>query len=204
MTTRLLNAERSRQTRRALLDVGRAVFADVGYTRTTTEELVQRAGVTRGALYYHFDDKTALFEAVFEEVYQESLQAMRTCLETAEGDLWERFLASLRVLTEQLGRPGVQRIVSDGPAILGPFRIRPRTLGPQFLHTVFEQLVAEGVLKPLPLTPLCRLVWTTCFEAALYTTQTETSVGDQQDMTATLLGLIGGLRRKQEAGGRQD
>ncbi len=203
--TRLLNADRSRRTRRALLDAGRAVFADRGYAHTGTEELVRRAGVTRGALYYHFRDKTALFAAVFEEVYQESLQAMRTCLETAEGDLWDRFLESLRVLTEQLGRPGVQRIVSDGPAVLDSSRVRQGAPGLQFLHTVFAQLVAEGVLKPLPLDPMCRLVWAACFEAALYTAQTETGAEGQQDMTATLLGLIDGLRRKQEAGdGRQD
>ena len=61
MTTRLSKADRSRRTRRALLDVGQALFADVGYARTTTGELVRRAGVTRGALYYHFPDKTALF-----------------------------------------------------------------------------------------------------------------------------------------------
>lgn len=204
VTTRLLNAERSRRTRRALLDVGRALFAYVGYARTTTGELVQRTGVTRGALYYHFEDKTALFEAVFEEVYQESFQAMRTCMETAEGDPWERFLASLRVLTEQLGRLGVQRIVSDGPAVLGPFRVRQGTLGTQFLHTVFGQLVAEGEMKPLPLDPLCRLVWAACFEAALHSAQTETSVEGRQDMIVTLLGLIDGLRRTQEAGGKQD
>ena len=205
MTTRLPNAERSRRTRRALLDVGRALFADMGYAHTRMEELVRRAGVTRGALYYHFRDKTALFAAVFEEVYQESLQAMRTCLETAEGDPWERFLESLRVLTEQLGRPGVQRIVSDGPAVLDSSRVRQGTPGPQFLHTVFEQLIAEGVMKPLPLTPLCHLVWAVCFEAALYTAQTDTSAEGRQDMTATLLGLIDGLQRTQEAGdGRQD
>ena len=204
VTTRLLNADRSRQTRRTLLDAGRALFANVGYARTTTGELVQRAGVTRGALYYHFQDKTAFFEAVFEEVYQESLQAMRTCMETAEGDMWDRFLESLRVLTEQLGRPGVLRIVSDGPAILGPFRVRHETLGPQFLHTVFEQLVAEGVMKPLPLDPLCRLVWTACFEAALYTAQTETSAEGRQDMVAALMGLVGGLRFQHEDGGQQD
>ena len=49
MTTRLSNAERFRRTRRALLDAGRALFADVGYARTTTGALVRRAGVTRGA-----------------------------------------------------------------------------------------------------------------------------------------------------------
>ena len=204
MTTRLSNAERSRRTRRALLDVGRALFADVGYARTTTEELVRRAGVTRGALYYHFPDKTALFEAVFEEVHQECLQAMSTGMETAEGDPWERFMASLRVLIAQLGRPGVQRIVADGPAILGWSSTRQGPLGPQSLRAVCEQLVAEGVITPLPLDPLCRLVWTACSEAALHIAQPETSGGDQQEMIATLMCLLGRLRCKQEAGDRQE
>ncbi len=194
MTTRLSNAERSRQTRRTLLDVGRALFADMGYARTTTEELVRRAGVTRGALYYYFHDKTALFAAVLEEVHQESLQAMRTCMETAEGDPWERFLASLRVLTEQLGRPGVQRIVADGPAVLDRSHLQRGALGLQFLRPVFEQLVAEGTMKPLPFDPICRLVWTACFEAALYIARTETSAEGRQEMIVTLMRLIGGLR----------
>ena len=125
-------------------------------------------------------------------------------METAADDPWERFLESLRVLTEQLGRLGVQRIVADGPAILGPFRVRHGSLDPQFLRPVFEQLVAEGVLKPLPLDSLCRLVWAACFEAALHIAQPETNGGGQQDMTVTLTGLIGGLRRKQEDGGREN
>lgn len=204
VTPRLSKADRARQTRRALLDAGRALFAEMGYAHTTTGELIRRVGMTRGALYYHFGDKTALFEAVFAEVHQECLQAMRTCLETAEGDPWERFLASLRVLMDQLGRPSVQQIVADGPVVLDLSRARHGARGPQLLRPVFEQLVAEGVIAPLPLTPLCDLVWAACFEAALYTTQTGTSVVGQQDMTAALMGLIDGLRRTQEAGGRQD
>ena len=204
MTTRLLNADRSRRTRRALLDAGRAVFADAGYARTTTGELVQRAGVTRGALYYHFQDKTALFKAVFEEVYQESLQAMRTCMARAEGDPWDQLLAGLRGLMAQLGRPSVRRIVADGLAVLDASRVRQETLGREFLRPVFEQLVAAGVMKPLPLDPLCRLVWAVCSAAALHMARTETSGVDQQDMTATLLGLLGGLRCRQEAGGKRD
>ena len=176
--------------------MGRALFADVGYARTTTGELVRRAGVTRGALYHHFHDKTAFFEAVFEEVYQESLQAMRTCIERAEGDPWDRLLAGLRVLMAQLGRPGVQRIVADGPAVLDSSRVRQGAPELEFLRPVFAQLVAAGVMKPLPLAPLCRLVWAVCFEAALYSAQTETSAEGQQDMSATLLGLLGGLRCK--------
>ena len=126
-------------------------------------------------------------------------------METAAGDTWERFLASLRVLVAQLGHPSVQRIVAvDGPAVLDWPGARHGPLGPQSLRPVFEQLVTEGVLKPLPLDPLCRLVWTACFEAALHIAQPETRGGGQQDMTVTLMGLIGGLRRKQEAEGRQE
>jgi len=50
-------AEQSEQTRRLLLDVARALFAERGYAGTATEEIVQRAGVTRGALYHQFRDK---------------------------------------------------------------------------------------------------------------------------------------------------
>ena len=56
-------------------------------------------------------------------------------------------------------------------------------------------------MKPLPLDPLCHLVWTACFEAALYIAQAETSAEGRQEMSVTLMGLIGGLRRKQEDGG---
>ena len=69
----------------------------------------------------------------------------------------------------------------------------------EFVHTVFEQPVAEGVMKPLPLGHLCRLVWTVCFEAALYTAQTETSAeGPAGNRSSHVLCLMGGLRRKQD------
>src|SRR3546814_5083905 len=50
-------AEQSDRTRATLLSVARTLFAEAGYAGTSTEEVVQRAGVTRGALYHHFRDK---------------------------------------------------------------------------------------------------------------------------------------------------
>jgi AcrR family transcriptional regulator len=63
--------EQSEQTRRLLLAVARQLFAERGYAGTSTEEIVQRAGVTRGALYHQFRDKEDLFRAVYEEVERE-------------------------------------------------------------------------------------------------------------------------------------
>ena len=61
-------AERSATTRRALLDAARALFSERGYAGTAREDIVERAGVTRGALYHHFANKQAVFQAVFEEL----------------------------------------------------------------------------------------------------------------------------------------
>ena len=61
-------------TRRALLDTARELFAENGFQATRTEEIVQRAGLTRGALYHHFRDKEDLFRAVYEEVGDEVIQ----------------------------------------------------------------------------------------------------------------------------------
>src|SRR6478735_5699125 len=60
--------ERRSATRGALMEAGRKLFARDGYEAVSSEALVADAGVTRGALYHHFDGKKGLFEAVFEEV----------------------------------------------------------------------------------------------------------------------------------------
>ena len=55
---RRTQAERTAATRDALLTAGRSLFAENGYVEVGTEAIVQGAGVTRGALYHHFADKT--------------------------------------------------------------------------------------------------------------------------------------------------
>src|SRR3977135_3542035 len=70
--TRTTKAEQSEATREAtrarLVAAGRSLFAERGYAAVATEEIVRAAGVTRGALYPHFDGKEELFAAVYEEV----------------------------------------------------------------------------------------------------------------------------------------
>ncbi|HEV8064003.1 MAG TPA: helix-turn-helix domain-containing protein, partial [Acidimicrobiales bacterium] len=83
--TRRTQAERSATTREALLTAARELFAEKGYTATGREQVADRAGVTRGALYHHFANKQALFTAVVEAVEVETCRRIAEAAMAEEG-----------------------------------------------------------------------------------------------------------------------
>lgn len=58
--------EEALETRNRLLDAAERVFNDRGVSRTSLSEIAQAAGVTRGAIYWHFKNKLDLFDAMVE------------------------------------------------------------------------------------------------------------------------------------------
>lgn len=63
--------ERAIRTRRAILDAAATVFDEQGYDAANIAEILARAGVTKGAMYFHFASKEALAEAVMLEQSRE-------------------------------------------------------------------------------------------------------------------------------------
>src|SRR4030095_13255255 len=112
-------AQQSVLTRGKLLRVGRDLFARRGYAGVSTEEIVRRAGVTRGALYHHFRDKRDLFAAVVEKVEQEVIERVAAAALT-ESHAWEQQRAAIRPYRDVCLEPAVQRIIlTDAPSVLG-------------------------------------------------------------------------------------
>lgn len=90
-------------TRAALLDAAERVFQRRGVSRTSLADIAQAAGVTRGALYWHFKDKAAVFNAMMDRValpLSEGLDA----LARREGDLLADWCAHLRGALRQIVR----------------------------------------------------------------------------------------------------
>ncbi len=64
--------EEAEKTRSRILDAAFDVFTRKGYVRTTLNDIAAVAGVTRGAIYWHFKDKFELFKALSEEIEAEA------------------------------------------------------------------------------------------------------------------------------------
>ncbi len=62
--------EEAEKTRKDLIDAARRVFHQCGVSRSTLEKIAKEAGVTRGAVYWHFKDKAELFFAMREDVFK--------------------------------------------------------------------------------------------------------------------------------------
>ncbi len=61
--------EEAEQTRKEIIHAARRVFHECGVSRSTLEKIAKAAGVTRGAVYWHFKDKAELFFAMREDVF---------------------------------------------------------------------------------------------------------------------------------------
>ena len=193
--TGLTKAEQSHKTRRALLDTARTLFTAQGYAAASTEEIVRRAGVTRGALYYHFHDKAALFEAVFNEVRGEHIQALQAIMATAKGDAWQRLMTWVGLTLERVMEPSVRRIVYlDGPAVLDWSSQERREPAIALLRDIFAPLMDGGFIERLPLDALTRQLWALFFNAAVDIAQAEEGGLALHERQVVLRRILHGLR----------
>lgn len=78
---------RSEVTRRKILDAAVDVFGDVGYASVGWGTIIERTGMTKGALYHHFDSKEALASAIIEEGSDALLGAFRNVCGSASPAL---------------------------------------------------------------------------------------------------------------------
>jgi AcrR family transcriptional regulator len=147
--SRRTQAERTAATRSALLRAARDLFAERGYAATGREEIAERAGVTRGALYHHFDSKADVFTAVVEQLQTDLVDRVVAASKPGRTAV-EKLRRSCRAYIDASAEARTARILVDAPAVLGADVCRAMDAEScvPLLEGVFALASAEGVALP--------------------------------------------------------
>ena len=92
----------AQKTRQHLLDAALEVFWRDGVTCASLQAIAQEAGVTRGALYWHFKNKEDLFETLFEQQYADFFAAFNDQTLRDNQDVWTHLQHNLTTMFETL------------------------------------------------------------------------------------------------------
>jgi len=112
-------AAQGEATQRTLRRHARKLFAQKGYSAANTNELVERAHVTKGALYHHFANKRDLYAAVVEDLEQELVERIEAAA-AGDRDPWERLAAMCCAYLDACRDPALARmLVLEAPVVLG-------------------------------------------------------------------------------------
>lgn len=189
--------ERAEATRAELIAAARRLFAQRGYAGVGTEEIVRAAGVTRGALYYHFAGKPQLLEAVYEEVERELTEKIATGA-LAGSDPMQALRAGTEMFLDACLEPEVQQIVLlDAPAVLGWERWREIAAdhGLGLVEAALGAAMEAGMIARQPLRPLAHVMMGALDEAAMLVARADDTDAARAEVGATLASILEGLAR---------
>lgn len=200
MNVKRTQTERSEVTRGALIAAARLLFAERGYAGVGTEEIVRAAGVTRGALYHHFEGKRELFEAVYERIEVELAERIAAgAIGANAASPLEAMRAGAEMFLAASTEPETQRIVLlDGPSVLGWDRWREIAgeHGLGLIEATLQAAIDDGAIDPQPVRPLAHVLMGALDEAAMLVARAEDPEKMRAEVAATLTTLLNGLSRE--------
>jgi AcrR family transcriptional regulator len=194
---RRTQADRSAATRDALLAAARGLFAAHGFAEVSNDAIVAAAGVTRGALYHQFADKTALFDAVLDAVEADIARRLTDGVAAAGiTDPVEAIRHVIRAWLDICVEPEIHRIaLVDGPSVVG--WARWREVCQRHVFGLAQALLVSGIergrIRPQPVRPLAHVLMGASDEAALYVAEAADRGQARAEMIEVLDGLIGGM-----------
>ncbi|MGA2165040.1 MAG: TetR/AcrR family transcriptional regulator [Solirubrobacteraceae bacterium] len=164
-------AERTQTTVAGLLGAARDLFARDGYAATSLDEVVARAGLTKGAIYHHFASKQDLFRAVYEQ----ELQRMIALIEDRASkkptrNSWDALQAACEAFLDVSLDAAIQRItLLDAPSALGWETMREieNNTSLKLLKAAIKRAMEEGSITTRPVDPLANLLFGAMCEAAM-------------------------------------
>jgi AcrR family transcriptional regulator len=189
-------AQQAAVTRSELMRTARELFAERGYAGVGTEEIVARAGVTRGALYHHFEDKKDLFRAVHEELERDLVASIGEQIADID-DPWELLVHGMRAFLNACTDPALIRIaLVDAPVVLGweEWREVDARYGLGLVSSGLQNAMDRGAFRRLDVRPLAHLLLGSMTEAAMMIAYARDHEAARREVEGPLVALLEGLR----------
>ena len=189
-------ADYAASTRRALIDAARALFAQNGYAETSLDDVVAEAGVTKGALYHHFDNKKELFAAVVE-IVEEHVMELVAAGPSAQRDPWKALVRGVERYLDACLEPEVQTILLlEAPSVLGwdAWRDREERYGLGLTRAGLQAAMNAKLLKKRPVDPLAHIVLGALTEASMYIARADDRKKARAEVGKSVRSMLDGLR----------
>jgi AcrR family transcriptional regulator len=197
VTVKRLRERQAEATRELLISTARERFTEQGYAATSIEDIVQRAGVAKGALYHHFSGKDALFRAVYEAVQAEAVSAVMAAALAAQ-EPWAGVRAGLSAFLDACLEPAFRRIVVLESVSVLQHEVREGGIEDAelpMLRTVLTPLTTSDVLPGVAVDPLAHVALGGLYGAALFIARSPNPNAARAEVDVVLDTLIAGLRR---------
>lgn len=187
--------ERGQVTRQRLVATAARLFADRGYEATSIEDILEEAGVSRGALYHHFDSKETVLEAVLQEIEAEVAQAT---VEASRGarDPASALRAGCEAFLELAQTRRIRQIaLIDAPAALGwqKWREIEAQHGLGLLKAALGRAAEAGRLRTDQVDLFAHMLLASLIEVALMIARSQNSKAAVQQGRKALTRLIDAL-----------
>ena len=195
-TVRALQGER---TRERLIEAASELFVRNGYADTSLDAVVERAGVTKGALYHHFADKRALYLGAYDAAHARLAQQIAELATDGRGRApFEVFVdACVAFLQSVITEPWVMRLtVAEGPGAMGNAEWRALDDGYAWdtIGVPLEQMQARGhVRADVDVVAATALVNAAINEAAVRIATAPDAAAELDRTVPALRALLAGL-----------
>lgn len=193
-----LKIEQGKKTANKIVKTAYKLFSTKGYNKTSTEEIVDKLGVTRGALYHHFHGKRDIFLAVFEQA-QCKIRDFIVKETESLTDPWQKFIKGGYAFLRACMNPEIQPIVAvDAPSVLGwdVWRDIDWRYSTLMLKEILEKLIDEGIIKPLPIETLTHAIAGATNELALWLSENKDNKEALEEAQSTMEVLYNALLKE--------
>lgn len=193
----------SEGAREALVSAARALFTERDFNAVSTQDILRRAGVSRGAMYHHFGSKTELFRAAWEASELDTLARLAASASAAGGP-FEALVRGCRAYLGECARTReLQRIgLRQSRAVLGweGWSEAAASLGIGVMEAGVRAAADAGELATTDVAATARILLAALIEAGLLIATAADPEAKLAEIEPSAIAFVEGLRR--EAGAR--